>query len=473
MVDEDLLHPDAPAWFRAALAVPFAEHVLDVEDCPIHYLTWGEPGQRGLVFVHGGGAHAHWWTHIAARFAADYRVAALDLSGHGDSGRRRRHALDRRYSMELWVSEVMAVAAAAGIEGPPIVIGHSMGGFVTIAAGALRGDELAGAIVCDSPVNEPDPEIDAARAGRAFGRVKVYPTLEDALSRFRAVPPQDRYLDFVMHHVARRSVQQVEGGWSWKFDPDIFTDFTGNPRVNSRPYLEQLRCRFALLRSEYGLVTPGIGAYMYDMLGRTAPVIELPEAGHHAMLDEPLSLLTALRTLLADWEHSLPRRGSGVTVRQERLDSGIAVALIGELNAELETRYPEEGATHFQLDPDEVGPGRGAFVVAWDGSAAVGCGAMRVLDDGRAEIKRMYVPVEHRGRGISRLVLAALEERAAELGVTTLCLETGTRQEEALGLYRSMGFEPAPCWGEYFGAPLSLCMEKHLSTTAPAPHQPG
>jgi pimeloyl-ACP methyl ester carboxylesterase len=55
-------------------------------------------------------------------------------------------------------------------------------------------------------------------------------------------------------------------------------------------------------------VTPDIGNSMYEALGRVAPVIELPEAGHHAMLDQPLVLLTALRTLLADWEHSDPHR---------------------------------------------------------------------------------------------------------------------------------------------------------------------
>ena len=69
-----------------------------------------------------------------------------------------------------------------------------------------------------------------------------------------------------------------------------------------------MRCRFALLRSENGLVTRDIGRFMYDELGRVTPVIEIPEAGHHAMLDQPLILLTALRTLLADWDHSEPRR---------------------------------------------------------------------------------------------------------------------------------------------------------------------
>ncbi|MCB1267516.1 MAG: alpha/beta hydrolase, partial [Microthrixaceae bacterium] len=64
--------------------------------------------------------------------------------------------------------------------------------------------------------------------------------------------------------------------------------------------------RVALVRSEYGLVTPEIGQIIYDNLGRVAPVVEIPLAGHHMMLDQPLILLTALRALLADWEHSVP-----------------------------------------------------------------------------------------------------------------------------------------------------------------------
>jgi pimeloyl-ACP methyl ester carboxylesterase len=88
----------------------------------------------GLVFVHGGGgAHAHWRTHVAAAFASEFRVAAIDLSGHGDSGHRGR------YVPEQWADEVVAVAGDAGIDGPPVVIGHSMGGFVTIVTAARHG----------------------------------------------------------------------------------------------------------------------------------------------------------------------------------------------------------------------------------------------------------------------------------------------------------------------------------------------
>jgi len=294
--------PDAPDWFTRALSVPRGDLLVDVAGCPIHALTFGTPGTRGLVFVHGGGAHAHWWTHVAATFAEEFRVVCVDLSGHGDSGHRSS------YSLEQWTDEVMAVAVAGDIAGPPVVVGHSMGGFVTIGTAARHGAAVSGAIVCDSPVTEPDPEIASYRLKEAFGQPRVYPTREDALAHFRTVPAQDHYLDFVMDHVAHHSVRPTDGGFQWKFDREVFAQFSGGMRSVALPYLSRVRCRFALLRSEHGLVTRDIGRFMYDELGRVTPVIEIPEAGHHAMLDQPLILLTALRTLLADWDHSEPRR---------------------------------------------------------------------------------------------------------------------------------------------------------------------
>jgi pimeloyl-ACP methyl ester carboxylesterase len=292
----------APAWFDRAISVPWSDQHVEVDGCPIHYLAWGTEGGRGLVFVHGGGAHAHWWTHVAATFAAEFRVAALDLSGHGDSGHREV------YRTEQWTEEVVAVARDAGIDGPPVIIGHSMGGFVTIATAARHPDQLHGVIVCDSPVADVDPEISAFHLREAFGRPRTYADLEDAVAHFRTVPAQQNYLDYVIDFVARHSLKPVDGGWQWKFDRRIFEQFGAGMRSIAAPYLSEVNCRLALLRSECGLVTPDIGASMFERLGRVTPVIEIPEAGHHAMLDQPLILLTALRTLLGDWAHSDPHR---------------------------------------------------------------------------------------------------------------------------------------------------------------------
>jgi GNAT superfamily N-acetyltransferase len=156
-----------------------------------------------------------------------------------------------------------------------------------------------------------------------------------------------------------------------------------------------------------------------------------------------------------------------VEIAREPLTSDVAAALIAALNAELSARYPEPGATHFNLDPNEVAPGAGAFIVArWLGRP-VGCGAVRALarEHGAAvgEIKRMYVASEMRGKGIGQALLSRLEAEARALGLAQLVLETGTRQEEALTLYRRAGFTDIPSYGEYTASPgTSVCLTKAL-----------
>jgi putative acetyltransferase len=152
-----------------------------------------------------------------------------------------------------------------------------------------------------------------------------------------------------------------------------------------------------------------------------------------------------------------------VSLRPASLRSAEAQALIAALNAELEARYPEDGANHFRLDEAEVGEGRGAFLVAFRDAEPVGCGAVRKLDATTAELKRMYVSPSCRGLGLGRRILEALEAEARALGASRLVLETGARQTEAVALYERAGFTPTERFGEYVGSPLSLCMEKVLA----------
>lgn len=152
-----------------------------------------------------------------------------------------------------------------------------------------------------------------------------------------------------------------------------------------------------------------------------------------------------------------------IEIRREDLMSPIAQALIDALNADLRARYPEgDGMHYFRLHANEVQPGRGAFVVAYDAEAPVGCGAVRTIDAGVAEIKRMYVLPDVRGRGIARRMLEVLETEARSIGVTKLMLETGTRQPEAIALYEKTGYSPTGPFGEYPPSPLNVFFEKRL-----------
>jgi len=101
-------------------------------------------------------------------------------------------------------------------------------------------------------------------------------------------------------------------------------------------------------------------------------------------------------------------------------------------------------------------------MVARAGGRAVGCGALRRLDEATAEDKRMYVEPELRGQGIAKEVLEHLEAAGRAMGIHRLVLETGIYQAEAIGLYRRAGFHPARCWGEYEGVLTSVCFEKEI-----------
>jgi pimeloyl-ACP methyl ester carboxylesterase len=294
MTEPDLTPP--PEWFARALAAPVETISVDVYRASIRARVWGAPGP-GVVLVHGGAAHSRWWDHIAPMLADHYRVVALDLSGHGDSGRRAV------YELRFWADEVMAVSQAAGIEGPPVVIGHSMGGWVALTAGALHGDDIVGVITVDSPISRRTPEEEAAVRRRSFGPLRPYQSRADAIARFHTVPEQPDSLPYILDHVAQTSIVKSGDAWIWKFDPRIFA----RPRPTT-DLLAAVWCRVGVFRAECGLVTPGIGADMYAALGRVAPVVEIPLAGHHAMLDQPLALVVGLRTMLADWQHSTAHR---------------------------------------------------------------------------------------------------------------------------------------------------------------------
>ena len=252
------------------------------------------------MLVHGGAAHAHWWSFIAPLLTSQYHVVALDLSGHGDSGRRSE------YRREVWADEVMAVARHAGIVGAPLLVGHSMGGIVCIVAAARYGDRLAGAIIVDSPVRRPDPETEEGTRGRAFRNPKTYRDFETAVAKFRLIPPQPCENDWIVEHVARNSLHQTAAGWTWKFDPVVFRRAALEAMSE---YLAQVRCRVALFRGELSLPRHARRRRLHVRAARPQrAVVEIPQAYHHLLLDQPLAFIAALRAILADWEHSLPRK---------------------------------------------------------------------------------------------------------------------------------------------------------------------
>jgi len=102
-------------------------------------------------------------------------------------------------------------------------------------------------------------------------------------------------------------------------------------------------------------------------------------------------------------------------------------------------------------------------VIAYYNEKPIGCGCFKAFDDGSVEIKRMYVSNEQRGKGIGAAILAELEKWAAELKMSSIVLETGNNQPEAVHLYGKMGYSVIPNYGQYSGMETSICMKKELN----------
>lgn len=293
--------PVAPAWFDAAIAAPSEEASVHVDGADIRYSAWGKRGDRGLLFVHGGRAHRNWWRPFAPFFSDHFRVAALDISGMGDSGWRDN------YTLNGTIDEVFAVIDAAGLNARsrPIIVGHSFGGWITLAAVEREGEKLSGAVIVDSPIAKPDPDegytIKTAPKDKAapVRPNRVYETMEQPISRFRFLPNQPCAADYLVDYIAREGLKAVDGGFAWKFDPAHGSNY----HIHfERDLFLAARCPLAFIYGEQSKFAHGEGFEHLRAQSRgRAPLIEMPGVHHHLMMEEPVAFATTLRTLLQCW----------------------------------------------------------------------------------------------------------------------------------------------------------------------------
>ena len=289
-----------PSWFDWTLEQPYSSRYVNVEGCDIHYLRW-EPRpqttpQRGVLFIHGGGAHANWWRFTVPFFTENFRVAAIDLSGMGDSGMREKYSAPQR------AREIRQVIIDADLGEKPFVVGHSFGGFMALQFGVDFGDEIGGAIIADTPIRRPD-DPPPGRAQRIFNHARTYPTFEEAVSRFRLLPAQECENEYLVEFIARHSLKRSGDGWNWKFDPHAM----GSDRWKE-PFHEHatnLRCRSAYVHGQHSALVSREGAdYISSLMGPDSPVVEIPNAHHHIMLDQPIAFVATIRALLESWQRA-------------------------------------------------------------------------------------------------------------------------------------------------------------------------
>lgn len=283
--------PSIPDWFFEAVETEYETRSVEVDECDVVYQLWGDEGKPGLLLIHGMYAHSHWWDFIAPQLMDDYRVAAMNLTGMGDSDYRYE------YHGDTFADEIKSVCDDAGFGNDVKVAAHSFGGSMAVKAVNRYPERFAALILLDSGLRHPDEPI-PDRPGLGGQRPKVYPDRQTALARFRVQPPQPCENQYILEYIARHSLMPADGGWAWKFDEDLPATLKGAERTPDD--FRNLKVKLGLIYgAESELFSSRSEAYLRELVPQDFPAVALPGAQHHLFLDQPLAFVDALRSMLA------------------------------------------------------------------------------------------------------------------------------------------------------------------------------
>lgn len=287
-----------PSWFNKALAERKSEHQIVVKGAKIYYQKWGSKDNPGMVLVHGTGSHSHWWDFIAPSLIDLYEVVAIDLSGMGESDHREE------YKAEIFGREILSVAEDAYFfnerSSPPIICGHSLGGYMSASAASLSEKPIRGVIMIDSPIRPPDYDYSQHSHSYPIRRRKTYPNLESILERFRLTPDQDCKNQYIIDYIAKWSVQEVENGYQWKFDDSLFEKLIFE--ISRREVALSLSCPLGIIYgAESALMTNEILNYMKKQVNSETQMTCIGKAQHHVFLDQPQKTVEEIKKIASSW----------------------------------------------------------------------------------------------------------------------------------------------------------------------------
>jgi putative acetyltransferase len=208
--------------------------------------------------------------------------------------------------------------------------------------------------------------------------------------------------------------------------------------------------------------SPFTGRSSGSFRSRHSDVLSIRRPGWGNKLSESVDRRLAHFLLFTNHESRVTNHVPTMQISVERPDQPDVLQLIKELDAYQMPLYPLE--SHHGIDIDALRAPNVLFaVVRDDQKQAIGCGAI-VIGPEYAELKRMFIRPEHRGKGIAKALLTFLENQAISKGCTVFTLETGIKQPEALALYAKSGYVRRGPFGSYTHDPNSIFMEKILSS---------
>ena len=275
-----------PSWFWEAIDVEPVTKTVEVDECDVSYRHYEAIGKPGMLLIHGMNAHSRWWDFIAPQLLDRYQVAAMDLTGMGDSDYRYE------YSSNTYADEILAVLDDAKFGTDSIVVAHSFGGYMAVRAANKAPDRFKALVMVDSGIRHPDDPV-PEQIWMSGARSKIYPDKETALNRFRVQPPQPCENEFLLQYIARNSLMPVDGGWTWKFDEDLLTSLTDAER---KP--EEFQALTTTLGVIFGadseLFSRRTLEYMQELIPEPFLIKEIANAQHHLFLDQPQAFVESL-----------------------------------------------------------------------------------------------------------------------------------------------------------------------------------
>ena len=284
--DKEVNGESIPNWFWEAIDVEPVTKTVEVDECDVSYRHYEAIGKPGMLLIHGMNAHSRWWDFIAPQLLDRYQVAAMDLTGMGDSDYRYE------YSSNTYADEILAVLDDAKFGTDSIVVAHSFGGYMAVRAANKAPDRFKALVMVDSGIRHPDDPV-PEQIWMSGARSKIYPDKETALNRFRVQPPQPCDNEFLLQYIARNSLMPVDGGWTWKFDEDLLTSLTDAER---KP--EEFQALTTTLGVIFGadseLFSRRTLEYMQELIAEPFLIKEIANAQHHLFLDQPQAFVESL-----------------------------------------------------------------------------------------------------------------------------------------------------------------------------------
>ena len=284
--DKEANRESIPNWFWEAIDVEPVTKTVEVDECDVSYRHYEAIGKPGMLLIHGMNAHSRWWDFIAPQLLDRYQVAAMDLTGMGDSDYRYE------YSSNTYADEILAVLDDAKFGNDSIVVAHSFGGYMAVRAANKAPDRFKALVMVDSGIRHPDDPV-PEQIWMSGARSKIYPDKETALNRFRVQPPQPCDNEFLLQYIARNSLMPVDGGWTWKFDEDLLTSLTDAER-KPEEFQALTTTLGVIFGAESELFSRRTLEYMQELIPEPFLIKEIANAQHHLFLDQPQAFVESL-----------------------------------------------------------------------------------------------------------------------------------------------------------------------------------